>query len=190
MFSLICALTNGKWTIDMLVPSRSLWCQCNVLLLLILRLFFPFSSTLRCCYWYNKQMYDQAKHALPTCLFTHGTEKTAIELKHSCNFSHVIQMNEQVRKICFTTEHLVMRQPGFLIHWGRVMHICVSELAIIGSDNGLSPGRRQAIIWTNAGTLLIGPLGTNFNEMLIEIHINSLKKMHLKMSSGNGGHFA
>ena len=29
------------------------------------------------------------------------------------------------------------------------MHICVSELAIIGSDNGLSPHRRQAIIWTN-----------------------------------------
>ena len=31
--------------------------------------------------------------------------------------------------------------------------------AIIGSDNGLSPGRRQAIIWTNAGILLIGSLG-------------------------------
>ena len=35
-----------------------------------------------------------------------------------------------------------------LIHWGRVTHMCVSELTIIGSDNGLSPGRRQAIIWT------------------------------------------
>ena len=32
----------------------------------------------------------------------------------------------------------------------RVMHICVSKLTIIGSENGLSPGRRQAIIWTNA----------------------------------------
>ena len=31
------------------------------------------------------------------------------------------------------------------------MHICVSKLTIIGSDHGLSPGRRQAIIWTNAG---------------------------------------
>ena len=37
-----------------------------------------------------------------------------------------------------------------LTHWGRVTHICVGKLAIIGSDNGLSPGRRQAIIWTNA----------------------------------------
>ena len=47
--------------------------------------------------------------------------------------------------------------------------ICVSKLNIIGSDNGLSPGRRQAIILTNAGTLLFGPLGTNFSEILIEI---------------------
>ena len=41
-------------------------------------------------------------------------------------------------------------------------HICVGNLIGIGSDNGLSPGRRQAIIWTNAGILLIGLLGTNF----------------------------
>ena len=63
-------------------------------------------------------------------------------------------------------------------------HICVSKLTIIGSDNGLSPGRRQAIIWTNAGILLIGPLGTNFNETSIEIHTFSFKKIHLKLSSG------
>ena len=61
--------------------------------------------------------------------------------------------------------------PGVygLTHWGRMMHICFSKLAIIGSDNGLSPDRRQAIIWTNAGLLLIGPVGTNFSEILIEI---------------------
>ena len=70
-----------------------------------------------------------------------------------------------------------------LTHWGRVTHIGVSKLTIIGSDNGLSPGRRQAIIWTNAGILLIGLLGTNFNEIFIEIHTFSFKKIHLKMSS-------
>ena len=32
-----------------------------------------------------------------------------------------------------------------LTHWGRVTHICVGNLTIIGLDNGLSPGRRQAI---------------------------------------------
>ena len=56
-----------------------------------------------------------------------------------------------------------------LTHWGRVTHICIGKLTIIGSDNGLLPGRRQAIIWTNDGILLIGPLGTNFSEILIEI---------------------
>ena len=71
-----------------------------------------------------------------------------------------------------------------LTHWGRVTHICVSKLTIIGSDNGLSPGRRQAIVWTNAGILLIRPLGTNISETSIKIHIFSFKKMHLKMSSG------
>ena len=80
-------------------------------------------------------------------------------------------------------------QDFILTHWGRVTHICVSKLTIIGSDNGLSPGRRQAIIRTNAGISLIGRLGTNFNAILIENHIISFKKIHLKMSSGNGGHF-
>ena len=72
---------------------------------------------------------------------------------------------------------------NFLSHWGRMTHICVSKLAIIGSDNGLSPGRHQAIIWTNARILLIGPLGTNFSAILIEIYTFLFKKMHLKMSS-------
>ena len=70
-----------------------------------------------------------------------------------------------------------------LTHWGRVTNICVSNLCIIASDNGLSPGRRQAIIWSNAGILLIGPLGTNFSEIVIEIHIFSFNKIHFKMSS-------
>ena len=70
-----------------------------------------------------------------------------------------------------------------LTHWGRVTHICVSKLTIIGSDNGLSPGWRQAIIWTNAGILLIRNLGRNFSEILSKIPAFSSKKMHLKMSS-------
>ena len=77
--------------------------------------------------------------------------------------------------------------PGVnvLTHWGRVTHTCVSKPTIIGSGNGLSPDRRQAIIWTNAGISLIGLYGTNFNEILIKMHTFSFKKMHLKMSSGN-----
>ena len=70
-----------------------------------------------------------------------------------------------------------------LTHWGRVTHISVGKLTIIASDNGLSPKRRQAIIWTNDGILLIGPLGTNYSEILIEIRIFSFKEMGLKMAS-------
>ena len=74
-------------------------------------------------------------------------------------------------------------QMRSLTHWGRATHTCVGKLTIIGSDNGLSPGRHQAIIWTNAGILLIGPLGTNFSEILIEIQTFSLTKIRLKISS-------
>ena len=71
-----------------------------------------------------------------------------------------------------------------LTHWGRDTHISVSKLTIIDSDNGLSPDRRQTIIWTNTGILLIGILGTNFSETLSEIQTFSFKKTYLKMSSG------
>ena len=62
-------------------------------------------------------------------------------------------------------------------------HICVGNLTIIGSDNGLSPSRRQAIIWTSDGILWIRPLGTNFSEILIEFLTFWFMKMHLKVSS-------
>ena len=57
-------------------------------------------------------------------------------------------------------------------------HICVSTITIIGSDNGLSvPSHSLNQCWN------IGPLGTNFSGILIEIHTFSFKKMHWKMSS-------
>ena len=79
-----------------------------------------------------------------------------------------------------------VRSPfgGLTHYWDRETHICIGEHAKIGSDNGLSPKRRQAVIWTNAGILLIEPLGTNFKEILSEIHTFSFKKMNFKMSSG------
>ena len=62
-----------------------------------------------------------------------------------------------------------------LTHWGRVTHICVNILTIIGSDNGI------LLIWT---------LGTNVGEILREIHAYSFKKIHLKMSSAKGRLFS
>ena len=72
-----------------------------------------------------------------------------------------------------------------LTHLPLVPHIYASTNRVnIGLDNGLSPFRCQAIIWANAEILLTGPWGTNFNEILIEIHTFSFKEKHLKMSFG------
>ena len=88
---------------------------------------------------------------------------------------------------CFDYYHAKSYKTHSLTHWGRVTYICdicVSRLIDIGSDNGLSPDRRQAIIWTNAGILWNGHLGANFSEILIEIYTFSFKKMRFKISSG------
>ena len=53
-----------------------------------------------------------------------------------------------------------------LTHWVLARHTCISKLAIVSSDSGLSLGRRHAVIWTDAGILLGRP------------------KMHSKTSSG------
>ena len=73
-----------------------------------------------------------------------------------------------------------------LTHWGRVTHICVSKVTIISSDNGLSPGLYQDIIWTNAGILLIGKkLQWNLNRNIYFHSGKSIWKCRLE----NGGHF-
>ena len=54
---------------------------------------------------------------------------------------------------------------------------------MVGSDNDFLHVQRQAIIWTNAGLLLIGPVRTYFNEILFEIQQFSFNKMTLKMTS-------
>ena len=41
----------------------------------------------------------------------------------------------------------------------------------------------QAIIWTSAVLLSIGPLATHFSEILTKIQNFSFRKMHLKLSS-------
>ena len=85
--------------------------------------------------------------------------------------------------------HLGKHTRKILTHWGWVMHMCVGNLTIIGSNNDLSPGRRQAIIWTNAGILIIGHLRTNFSEISIELLQFHSRKCIWKGHLQNGGHF-
>ena len=74
-------------------------------------------------------------------------------------------------------------------HRGQVTHICGSKLSIVRSDNGLSPGRRQAIAWTNAGMLLVESLEQTSVKSYSEFtHFNS-RKCIWKRRLENGGHF-
>ena len=95
----------------------------------------------------------------------------------------VLNLNVLISRYSKSMCHLINYLWSLLTHWGRVTHLYISNLTIIGSDNDLSPGRCQAIIWTSAGVLLTGPSGTNFSEILITIHTFSFKKMHLNMEA-------
>ena len=85
-------------------------------------------------------------------------EFIAIHVKEDKEGStHITVLDYLVPRDFFLTEINSLRpSDAYMRQWTN--HHC-------GSDNGLSPGRRQAIIWTNAGILLIGPLGTNINEI-------------------------
>ena len=87
------------------------------------------------------------------------------------------------------TKSIKSKGIAYLSYWGQVTYICVGNLDIIGSDNGLSPGRRHAIIWTNARILLIWPLGTNFSEILIVFLRFSSRKCMSKFHLWKCGHF-
>ena len=89
---------------------------------------------------------------------------------------------------------IVYKRLGNVVAKERRLFICSAF------PHGLGPGsavdrngasfncRRQAIIWTNAGIFLIGPLGTNFVKYQSKfMHFHSRKriwKYHLE----NGGH--
>ena len=77
--------------------------------------------------------------------------------------------------------------PTFqLTYWNQVTHVSMytCNLTIIGSDNGLSPDRRQASTWTNAEISLIVPVETNCSDFFYSksVHFHSTE-MHLKTSS-------
>ena len=103
------------------------------------------------------------------------TGAVTVSIWKCCPYSIEIPIIKIWRHVCTRKDELT--------HWGWVTHICVGKLIIIGSDNGLSPDWRQAIIWTNAGLLSFGSLQTYFNENLIKIQQFALMKMRVKMLS-------
>ena len=76
-------------------------------------------------------------------------------------------------------------RPPPLFRRGNPLEKKCDVICAEGSDDGLSPGRCQAMNRTNAAILLIAFLGPNFSEILIKIHVFSFKKMQLNLSSAN-----
>ena len=105
----------------------------------------------------------------------------------SQNASVIVVLVHANNKETINVSHypLLRESTGWLIEDEWRIYASVNY-TIIGSDNGLSPDRHQSIIWTSAGILLIGPLGTNFSGILIETRTFSFKKMHLNCRLRNG----
>ena len=105
------------------------------------------------------------------------TRETHVKVRsREISFAHylLLALFTVVLMRCFKTSGqlksmLLMNEISSLTHWGRVTHICV---------------------WISAGILLIGPLGVNFSEILIEIKIFSFKKCIWKCCLENGSHHA
>ena len=121
-----------------------------------------------------------------------GTEVSFIDHFYNLHGLALVNIRVSMEVICFCTGCAHYKCPSYhkksishleldFTHWDRVTHICVSNLVSIVSDNGLSPGRRQAIILTNAWILLIGPFLSKF------IHFHS-RKCISKCRLENGGH--
>ena len=113
------------------------------------------------------------KFIVPRYLYFYGTVFSSRRRNILLNGSFYVLIEKLIEFVLngliYNELFLPASHPRYgLTHWGRVTHICVGTLTIIGSDNGLSPERRLAIIWTNARILFIGPWGNklqwNFNR--------------------------
>ena len=149
-------------------PSLTLWVQMSPTITTLRlggSLGYIYELTLLCCI--------ESKQNLHSISLWHHEKDTPFALLWIHVGNHILLMDSQHNGSAISSFNLLR-------------HICVSRLIIIGSDNGLPPGRRQAMIWTNAWILLIGPLGANYIEILLVIHIFSFKKMHFTMLPRKG----
>ena len=115
------------------------------------------------------------------CAPDHANVGTA-DLDYSSGPCHRNVFTQKMHLTMFAKWRIFCLGLHVLAHWAQETPICASKLTTIVSDHGFSPGRCQAIIWTNAGILLTGLLGINLSEILIGVYIFSVTKMHLKIS--------
>ena len=91
------------------------------------------------------------------------------------NSNEVKQTEQDVQILREKIPNLVIYPPLCRIY-------ALGKWVSMDSGDGFSPVRCQSITRTSADLQSIGPLGTNFSEIVIEIQALSLK-IHLKMSS-------
>ena len=98
---------------------------------------------------------------------------------HSCRFCviNALFSGKMKNKVLSKTD------CGSLTHWDRVTHICVGYLTIIDLVKGLSPGRRQVIIWNNSGILLIVMIHKFWQALCHLNHVIERKNRLLTVSS-------
>ena len=89
----------------------------------------------------SKQSWGWWFEKVSRSFWRHSNEKTPKQLSHK----YYVPVSARVH-VCLHIYYFDRAVHKPLTHWGRATHICVGNLTIIGSDNGLSPGRRQAII--------------------------------------------
>ena len=89
-------------------------------------------------------------------------------------------------RMCYSSEQTVKLTLDWQVIRDAMTGILRLPMACcIGLLSGiiLNPGTQvdRFIIWSIAGVLLVGPLGTNFMEIVIKIRTYSLKKIYLNM---------
>ena len=93
-------------------------------------------------------------------LSTVQTTQTSVQFESKHKLFHLKNAFENVacKTAAIVFEPAKIHLPRWthsVTYWDRVTHICVGNLITIGSDNGLSPGRCQVIIWTNTGIHIV-----------------------------------
>ena len=98
--------------------------------------------------WLSHGIYGVSNHRQSDCFVPCEGDRWPVDI-----YKGTASMSWRHRLTMPLSKHLLYMHVNLsvLTHEGRVTHICVGKLTSIGSNNGLSPVRRQAIIQINAG---------------------------------------
>ena len=129
-------------------------------------------------FFLEERVWEALKPQLLACTLKHVTKPQCYMKPTS------ILVSRSANQILLVTNSILKKLRLIEVEWTQWSKYALVNYVTFGSDNGLSPGQRQAIIWSSVGILIIGPLGTIFSEILIGIQtfsIKKMKKMHLKL---------